>query len=685
MFFLTFLYALFTAAGILGIGAWAWRLLRRETVPQINTAALAFTPNPFLSAGIMWLLGYTLYEGLLTTLSVIHLFQPVTVLAAGTLLTLAGLRNLWRCRPSVPDIALWEYLALGAISAFLLFWSLYPAFDVDRMSFYFVSIRQMLEQGGRTFSPFADIRLAVSQGENLINALGFAWQPHSTLFPQLMHGISKVFLVLAVYGGARAIGGGTLSLLAPVFIISEEHLIASGANGFVYINMLFAIGIFLAFYGFYVFKEYRRYDYLFISLIGIAAAVTAKYLALYFAALFALFFTGIFLFTPEKRPSWLKKFLLRPRSVALLAASVTAMLLPFLYNWIVTGTPFFPASMGPFHSPYYDNAVNEIARTYHYHLSVGDAIKNALAFMVWPGILPAKILPPLAIMAALVALLTKNNDQRLLKNSAAFFLFSILATMATAVYMVFEMRYYRFGIGLYALSATLFINYLFNSLIGISTTLRRWHKTATIIILCVTCAYGIKYSFSVMGSTRPTPQEIVRFVAGKETETAIMMKRYPKAHALYDGLKASEVPGDKLGFFSSFSWPQAIYPLPGKNIGFLNAAAFESYVYFDQGSLAAALKRSNIRYIFNQIVNDENYPLAGGEVYQLLKDCGEPLISGKNEWLSLRDACLDEKIVRKNPEEGQRKLAWAMEKVRSYPAYNPFNPPTYGGPMGVIK
>ena len=84
--------------------------------------------------------------------------------------------------------------------------------------------------------------------------LGFALDPHSTVFAQLMHGISKVMLIVGVYGAARSLGVGTLALLAAALVASDEHIVASGANGSVrprpvgadLIYGIFALVIFIA-------------------------------------------------------------------------------------------------------------------------------------------------------------------------------------------------------------------------------------------------------------------------------------------------------------------------------------------------------------------------------------------------------------------------------------------------------
>ena len=57
----------------------------------------------------------------------------------------------------------------------------------------------------------------------------------------------------------------------------------------------------------------------------------------------------------------------------------------------------------------------ELGRRFHYGISFPEALKNVTAFMVWPGILPLKILFPLILLflGAVAALLQKEFGSNL--------------------------------------------------------------------------------------------------------------------------------------------------------------------------------------------------------------------------------------------------------------------------------
>jgi len=687
MLFIIFLYVLWIALGIVGVGHFVWS----RCTKKIKEEPSDFASHSLLTLSILWLLGYFFYEGFLSLLSVTHLFYPVFVTALGVILSGAGV--IWLVRESKfrffavlkKENSPFELAVLTGLCAFVFFWNIYPTFDVDSLASYFITINNFLQNGGRTFERFADVRLSMPLGENLLYAFGFALNPHSTLFAQLMHGVSKVMLILGVYGAARSLGAGNLALLAAALIASNEHIVASGANLSVRINVQLAQALFLAFFSLFIFIAKRRKAYLFLSLLAVLNAVSCKFLGLVYLAVILLIL-GIVLFLHKKLrdDAWLllKK---EPRCLAVLALGVLFLCPNYLYNWYATGSPFFPASIGPFQSIFYDPVSAELGRRFHYGITFPEALKNVTAFMVWPGILPMKMLFPLILLSGAAAIFLQKNLERSLKYGLCFSLISITMVLLQALYMTFEMRYYRFGIGIYALSCTLLVLFLFQSFIE-NFKLKKIEKTLSVVLIIFACWYCIRDSFDTMGRQRPSVSDIMDFAFGKKTEYQIIDKYQPDIQAKAANLNSLNIPLNELGVFVGLHWPHVYYPVAGYHLGLVQTAAVPSEAYFDEGLMADEFKRKGIRYIFNDnIILKPDDPWTNAKVYSLLLDCGRPMLSGDWSILELSQPCLDKWIAKKDLASGQKRLGENMARLRSEERYVPFNIPPFGGYSGIYR
>lgn len=688
MLWFTLLYALSSASGIMGIGLGLWTMLRSELHDAHHNALPSLKENPCLSAGIAWLLGYFSYECILSLLLMMHMFWPVVILSFGAVLSSIGTAYLFLNRVRVQtvfirsQVPVWELFGLSTLALFVLFWNLYPRFDVDSLSFYLPMVQQYLNEGGRFFSSFADIRLMVSSGENLLYALGLAWQPNSTLFPQIIHGISKVMFLVGVYGAARACGTGPLALSAAALVVSEEHFLCSGANRYVYINMLLTSAVFFMFFCLFVAVVNRRRDFLVLSGLCGLAAVTCKYLAMGYVAFALLSVALLHFFHEDLRKDWTFSRQRHPLALAMTGIAALAVAFPFVHNWIATGTPLFPASFGLVQARDYDGFVSELADRWHYRLSSADALKNISAFLVWPGILPSKILLPLALVAGFTGLITKHSSRSLLYGICFFLVATVLVAINT-VYMVFEMRYYRFGIGIFSLACALFLAYITHTMTADHLPTRLLRGSAAAILTLLICAYSLNHSFSVMRQNRPSAHDILSFLSGKDPETVIMAARFPTPKKYFDTLKQTDIDEEHLGVFPSFNWPQAVYPVGGKHLGFLTTAAFPSATFFSEGLFAQALLKTGITHIFIEITVGKDYPQVGGAVFYVLEQCTAPLTTD-SPLLVVSKACLLglEKTI--DREDAQQRMRRALDTIRELPGYTAFNPPKYGAgyPIG---
>ena len=671
-------YAIVTAIGMVGLGNIFWSVIK-TSCPSPKPSAP--TEHPLFIVGLSFFLGYLLYEEFFYLLAAAQLFRPALVTIAGGLLTVTGIGWLIRKRHNLQKqarilVALpLESVVLTSMIMFVYFWNLYPMYDVDSMHDYLPSIVNLLKHGGLYFSPYEWINYFMGRGENMVYALGLALKPASSVFAQLVHGISKVMLILTVYGAARTLGLGTLSLLASAFILSEEHIIASGTNGHVHINIAYAMSLFFLYYSIVIFLKYQDTRYFYVSFNAVLFAILCKYAALYHLLLYGiLIFAIVFLHQDIRRQ------LSQSLSLNLILFQLPAILIsayPFLFRWAQTGSPVFPISIGPFHTPYYDDAVQILLKLFTYRLSPADALKTFSSFMVWPGILSSKILFPVAFLAAGIQLLASKPPHSHFVHGVIFFVLSVTIVLVQQITMVFEMRYYRFGIGIYALSATFMIGAILQLLTFFHNSLQPLAKPGAWAIVFLAGIYCFRYSFDVMRD-RATLPEIVQFIRGTVSEAEIFEKHYPEYKDSYRQLLQLELNVEHLGLLLKMGWPEFIYPVSGRQIAFGKTGAIPSHAYFDEGSFAQELHDREIHVVFNQRATEPHYPFPGGAAYTVLQRCGRPLVATSTQYIELSLDCLVRLTKNRNIPASRDKLNVAIEALQSQPPYNPFTPPSYG-------
>ena len=671
-------YAIVTAIGMVGLGNIFWSVIKTNC-PSPKPSAPA--EHPLFIVGLSFFLGYLLYEEFFYLLAAAQLFRPALVTIAGGLLTVTGIGWLIRKKLNLQKRARilvgspLETSVLTLMIVFVFFWNLYPMYDADSMHNYLPSIVNLLKHGGLYFSRYQWVQYFMTNGENMVYALGFALKPASSVFAQLVHGISKVMLILTVYGAARTMGLGTLSLLTSAFILSEEHIIASGTNGHVHINITYAMSLFLLYYSIVMFLKYQDHRYFYISLNAVLFATLCKYAALYHVSLYGiLIFAIVFLHQDIRRQ------LSKPPALNLVLIQLPAILIaayPFLFRWIQTGSPVFPIAIGPFQTPYYDDSVQILQKLFHYGVSPTDAFKTFSSFMVWPGILSSKVLFPVAFLAASIQLLTTTPPQRHFVHGAIFFVLSVTIVLVQQITVVYEMRYYRFGIGIYAISTTFLIGAILHQIFNFRNWLQPVVTSVTWAVVTLIGIYCVYYSFDVMRD-RATFIEIVRFIRGTVSEAEIFENHYPEYKDSYQQLLRLDLDDQHLGLLLEMGWPEFIYPVPGRQIAFGVTGAIPSYAYFDEGSFARELHEQEIHLVFNQRATEPDYPFPGGAAYTVLQRCGRQLVPTSTEYLKLSADCLVQLSTTQNILAGRKQLNIAITDMKAKPAYNPFNQPTYG-------
>lgn len=672
--------AILTTLTVVSLG----RVFRHSLCPALSNDG----SHPLLEMSLSWFLGYFLLEGLLGMLAAAGLFNRPAILATA-LAALAGSLVLSARSP----VALNDFrtllreerlsiAGLAAVSAFVLFWNLYPPFDVDSFSSYFEEIRAMFEAGGFAFDPRTDVRQNLPLGENLLYSIGWAIWPDSNLYSQLMHGLSKVFVLFAVYGGARALGLGGWSLIAPALVASEEHFVASGANLYVRINSQLVLAVFLMAFGLFQLLALRKASYAWLAGAAAFVAMGCKYYGVVFPPIclglimIAVFRRAVSL-SGLTRANWLGLVLL-----ALFGG------IPYFRNLLLTGTPLFPIALGPFVPWGYDADARAIGHLWHYHLGLGAAFKSISAFMVWPGILSVKILLPLLVLTGALHGLRAKMPSSLALRGLAFAIATVFLVLYQQSFAVYEMRYYRFALAVAAVASAALIGSVIDQLLGLAEDFARkplrafWQRLACAVTIVAVMVYSARYSFDVMGGSRPSAKEIVSFVSGKVTERQILERYFTEPFALYAELKAHGANTDELGYLVSMNWPTSLLPIKGTNIGLFQSGAVETAAFFDEGAFAYELLRLGLKRVFIERDTIEGYPLGSKAVQSVLKECGKQA-SAKAKILELVWPCLQRKATHANLSAGKQKLQATLDALAKRPKYEPFVTPPYSGIGGL--
>jgi len=332
--------------------------------------------------------------------------------------------------------------------------------------------------------------------------------------------------------------------------------------------------------------------------------------------------------------------------------------------------------LGPFETNYYDAVYQFLLSRDAWALSLPDALKNLTAFMVWPGILSLKILGALALLTACITMLANKTPNQFVGYAFILFTISVLLVIVQQISHAGEMRYYRFGIGIYALAATFFVKSILLEVLSFLNWPRIFSSLATWITIALVSFYCALYSFDIMGH-RATYQNIIDFTTGEISEPEIMAQRWPPG--TYSQLHTIALKDSELGLILTMGWPEFVHPVPGRQIGFAKTGALPSYAYFDAGSFAYELQERGIKTIFNQLADSPDYPFPGGVAYRVFQKCGHPLIEGSTEYLELSPICLKDLAKKRNSAAGVAILNNIIKDIQSRPTYQPFVTPLLGG------
>ena len=678
---------LVTVAVILGWGSWLWQKIVRAD------GAGKSPYHPLFSLGVIWFLGYAYSEAYLSLLAAVQLFGSKTIWFASLPLYLLGLWLFFvNVRKQLKTVkffntnadGIFSVLILTVASGFVFFWNIYPTIDVDSLATYFAYIKNMLQNGGYYFSRFDDVRLYNPLGDNLIYAFGFSLGQGSLVYAQLIHGLSKVFLLFIGFGFGRYFGLNRAAVLVPLLMLSEEHWLASGANYYVRLNTMFVFAIGVWALGLAAWIKDRRPSAALLVIASSLMGISCKYFALPLLpiGLLVIGLTGGVTVLSHVKP-------LLALTPLLFGASAT-----YIRSWIFTGSPFFPASLGPLKTTIYDQAAQTVGMLNHYRLDPRNALINFSIFTAWTRILPLKWIPAFCMANGLLLAIRRVRPTKVLTTAFALSIICVAFVMYQEMYIVFEVRYYRFPLLLQSVTFALLVAGLINQLRDvagnafksvaerISETVRRVVTTAAIwgfVLLCT--IYCMNYSFNVMYDTRGSAKEIGKLIVGSLTEEQILKRHHGNYIKMWNDLNAAGLNNRSTGYFTIFSWPAFLSPLEGLNLSFFQTAAMPSYMYFDEGSFAAELVQLGIKRIINQKIN-ASYPIGSKAVFSVISKCGKK-VPDKAYLLDLNEKCLSKLAEKSDTKKAIAYMEQAIAELVKRPKYEPFVPPWYNGLSGL--
>ncbi|OFZ80477.1 MAG: hypothetical protein A2583_14345 [Bdellovibrionales bacterium RIFOXYD1_FULL_53_11] len=669
----------YVCAGVFGWGFFLWK-----AVCALDKNKTCY-PGTF-AVSVAWFAGYAFVEAFLSLLATVRLFSPapllvlvVLFLSYGVWQALSGFRLQWK-KHNAGDYAAFAFLLFSC--GFVLFWNIYPTIDVDSLATYYYSIKKMLDAGGFFYSRYDDVRLYNPLGDNLLYAPGLIFKEGGLVFAQLLHAVSKVFLLLLGYGAAVYFGLRRGALLVPLLIYSEEHLLASGANFFVRINTLLVAGIGLWAFGLAIWLREKRESGAWLAAFGALAGISCKLFAiplLSVAALIVMATGGMPLFRNFK-------------FLALFVPFIFGSSVCYFRSLILAGSPFYPATFGPFTSTYYDDAVQLMGRLAHFNLTPRQALINFSIFSAWTRILPLKWLAGLCFANGLLLILRRKRTDQILEMGFAFALCAILFVLYQEIFIVYEMRYYRFPILIQAIA----FSFLAVSMLGqleaiIADNLKAsWTRSACVgfktavswALLACFAAYCVSYSFNVMYDSRAQAHEVTGLISGAYKEREAVYRHHRDKMDLFKAVDAAGLNTSRLGYFTAFNWPKYLCPLKGVRLNLMQTGTMPSETYFDAGLFAAELLGLGIGHVLHYQIDPYSYPLGGTEVGKVLLKCGKNS-AVIQQIIMLDEKCLAAFAAKKDIVMARERLKKLLNELRSRPPYEPFLPPEYGHIHGV--
>ena len=366
---MSFVIALAQVLACCGFGVAALRTLRIDTFPSAF-ARLAW--GSVLGMGILgWLLFGLGMLGMLTPTAL----GLILVIGCCGLVFLHPLQNgvadsddqAWLASPTLGAVGSVLVICIAVIIALDVIEALAPATDADTLAYHYAIPRQFLAAGKIVFIPRAvDGAVPLLLQMTYLPVLALGGEKALTLW-SMFSAYLTVALLLVV---ARRYVTSHWALALVVLLISTPAVIYGAGNGQVEIrNAGFVIAGAIALgYG------VRRTEVRWIIVAGFAAGffVGAKYSGLFYLAALGL---TLLAFKPNVR------FVLAFSLAAVVAGSQW-----YIWNWINTGDPIFPALYGTL--PYVDPSIwtKEIEDYFRYRVTVGENTlpKNVVWAFAYP-------------------------------------------------------------------------------------------------------------------------------------------------------------------------------------------------------------------------------------------------------------------------------------------------------------
>lgn len=480
-----------------------------------------------------------------------------------------------------------------AVIIILIFRNCYFLVDIDSISTYLFTQKLWLSAGSSLIGSISnDMRVFVPQFDIVPTALGISIFGQETLFAQLINLFWRLIVIFLVYGYTYSRLNGYCALAAVMLVVFDSHFFYSGVNQWVLINGAL---IALLFASAYNFLESRRQNSLFrflLALIFLSQLMANKYQMIY--VLFFMLFVGVVIqYNPLGK---FKKLFSNKKYLLAVVMSISIMLLWYIKNMLVTGTPVFPVFADKINGFNWTAERIEAYRRVFGGISLQQFIKYMSYFFIWPGIKAAKFAGVIIAFLPLTIMLFLNRkkfDNNVIFEICFWISMYILIIMGICLVCHQDPRYYRYPIGIASFLTVFFFYSTGRLLIGEKNKI---FLNITIVLVVLT---GCKVVVQEGGYFNfPTFKENIAILSNRIHIDYAINKHYRQVPVILKGLENNK---DKI---SAVAWdggegvnfPSFFLPIkPMVSLWLTTIVKWDSYGCKE--SVIADLKEQNIDWI----------------------------------------------------------------------------------------
>lgn len=471
----------------------------------------------------------------------------------------------------------------------------YFLIDVDSLSTYLFTQKLWLNSGTSLIgSGLNDLRIFNTQFDAIPYALGISLFGAETLFPQLINLLWRVIAVLLVFGYMSYRLNCYYGLASAMFVIFNDHFFYSGANQWVVLNGVVISLLFAATYNLWEARK-KGNEFRFVLAYFLLIQVMANK---YYALLPAVFISFLGIIVQPSIIAQLKLIFKHKRYVYFLAFSLGAVSLWYLKNAIVTRDPFFPILAGHFKSLGWTIEQEKMFGKVFAGLKPLVIVKYLNFLFVWPGVNPAKYVIFSVSFFPLIILLNFLKSKKINMENITELCYwagiSILSVIGLCLASWQDPRPYRFPIGIFSITAVLFMRYILNDCFNIKKEL----FVAGIVIISAIPGYKIIFNNGDEFFKRPTLRENIGVITNKIHMEYIVKKHIPYLDGVLQDIEKNKDKVEKSAWemednSNAFLLPLSLRPII--NLWLSTTIHWDSYSNKD--SILNDLSKHNIEWI----------------------------------------------------------------------------------------